>query len=67
MRAHRVRTVAVFELLAVVRSKSWLITTFGMPLFLAIYGGVLSIPRWLESRRSETSVYGIVDAASTTP
>jgi ABC-2 type transport system permease protein len=64
MRAHRVRTVAAFEFLAVVRSKSWLITTFGMPVFLAIYGGIASIPRWLESRRAETAVYGVVDAAS---
>ena len=64
MRARRIGTVAAFEFLAVVKSKSYLITTFGMPLFLAIYGGVLSIPRWLESRRAETAAYGVVDAAS---
>jgi len=62
MRAHRIYTVAAFEFLATVKSKGYLITTFGMPVFLALYGGVLSIPRWIESRRAqETSVYGVVD------
>ncbi len=64
MRARRIGTVAAFEFLAVVKSKSYLIMTFGMPLFLVLYGGVVSIPRWLESRRVETAVYGVVDAAS---
>jgi ABC-2 type transport system permease protein len=65
MRARRVGTVAAFELLAVVRAKSYLITTFGMPLFLALYGGVLSIPRWIEARRAqETLAYGVVDPAA---
>jgi ABC-2 type transport system permease protein len=65
MRARRVGTVAAFEFLAVVRAKSYLITTFGMPLFLALYGGVLSIPRWIEARRAqETLAYGVVDPAA---
>ncbi len=63
MSAQRIRTVATFEFLAVVKSKGYLITTFGMPLFLALYGLVLSIPRWLEARRApESAVYGVVDA-----
>jgi len=65
MRVHRIRTVAVFEFLAAVKTKGYLITTFGMPVFLALYGGVLSIPRWIESRRAqETSVYGVVDPSA---
>jgi len=62
MRFHRIQTVAVFEFLAAVKTKGYLIATFGMPVFLALYGAVLSIPRWIESRRAqESSVYGVVD------
>jgi hypothetical protein len=62
MIAHRMRTIATFEFLALVRTKGWLITTFGMPVFLALYGLVLSIPRWIESRSApESTVYGVVD------
>ena len=32
----KVRAVFVFELLSTVKSKSWLIATFGMPVFLLL-------------------------------
>jgi ABC-2 type transport system permease protein len=61
----KVRAVAAFELRCTVRSKSWIILTFGMPLILLLYGGVISIPRLLEERRKETelAVYGLLDEA----
>lgn len=63
-RWRKVRAVGVFEFLCVVRSKSWLITTFGMPVFLLLYAGLVSIPIYLEARsEKKVSVYGVVDEA----
>ncbi|HKQ63284.1 MAG TPA: ABC transporter permease [Candidatus Polarisedimenticolaceae bacterium] len=63
-RRKKVQAVARFEFLCVVRSKSWLITTFGMPVFLLLYAGLASIPLYLESRReAQVRVYGVVDQA----
>jgi len=58
-------TVATFEFLTTVRRPGYLITTFGMPLFMAAYGGIVAIPAYFASRAvREPSVYGVVDAAS---
>jgi ABC-2 type transport system permease protein len=39
-----------------------LITTFGMPLFMAAYGGIVAIPAFFASRAArEPAVYGVVD------
>ncbi len=63
-RGRKVKAVGVFEFLSVVRSKGWLITTFGMPVFLGLYAGLVSIPIYLEARsEKKVSVYGIVDEA----
>ena len=58
-------TIATFEFLTAVRRPGYLITTFGMPLFLAAYGGIVAIPAYFASRSvAEPSVYGIVDPGS---
>ena len=55
-------TIATFEFLTAVRRPGYLITTFGMPLFMAAYGGVVAIPAYFASRSvREPSVYGVVD------
>ena len=57
-------TVATFEFLTAVRRPGYLITTFGMPLFMAAYAGVVAIPAYFASRAvREPSVYGVVDPA----
>jgi ABC-2 type transport system permease protein len=62
IRGRKVRAVALFELLSVVRSKSWLILTFGMPVILLLYSGVVSIPILLEARRERAvALHGVVD------
>lgn len=63
-RWNKVRAVAMFEFLSAVRSKGYLILTFGMPVFLLLYGGLLSIPALLAARKErQAAVYGIVDEA----
>ena len=58
-------TVATFEFLTTVRRPGYLITTFGMPLFMAAYGGVVAIPAYFASRAvREPSVFGVVDPGS---
>ena len=55
-------TIATFEFLTAVRRPGYLITTFGMPLFMAAYGGVVAIPAYFASRSvREPAVYGVVD------
>jgi len=60
----KVRAVMVFELLSTVKSKSWLILTFGMPVFLLLYGIVVAIPGLVvASRARRTATHGVVDDA----
>jgi len=55
-------TIATFEFLTAVRRPGYLITTFGMPLFLAAYSGIVAIPAYFASRAvREPAVYGVVD------
>ena len=55
-------TIATFEFLTAVRRPGYLIATFGMPLFMAAYGGVVAIPAYFASRSvREPAVYGVVD------
>jgi ABC-2 type transport system permease protein len=64
MRFAKVRPILVFELVSVLRSKSWLITTFGMPVFLLLYGGIVSVPVLIEAKKErEVAVYGVVAEA----
>jgi ABC-2 type transport system permease protein len=58
-------TIATFEFLTAVRRPGYLITTFGMPLFMAAYGGIVAIPAYFASRSvREAAVYGVVDPGS---
>jgi ABC-2 type transport system permease protein len=64
MRWHKVATVATFEFLAGVKRPGYLIATFGMPLFMAAYAGVIAIPAYYaEKKEREPVVYGVVDDA----
>lgn len=64
IRAAKVRSITVFEFLSTVKRKGYLIATFGMPLFLLLYGLILAIPGFYEARRRvEVKIYGVVDRA----
>ena len=65
MRLKRVAAVARFEFLAVVKRWSYLIATFGLPLFLAaVSGTVLGVQTYfLTQRAEESSAFGLVDEA----
>ena len=55
-------TIATFEFLTAIHRPGYLITTFGMPLFLAAYSGIVAIPAYFASRAvKEPAVYGVVD------
>ena len=63
-RWQKIKTVATFEFLAAVKRPGYLIATFGMPLFMAAYGGVVAIPAYYaEKKAREPVVYGVVDEA----
>ena len=62
MRAAKVRSIAGFEFLCTVKRKGYLITTFGMPVFLMLYGLLVSVPAYFTAKKeAETKVYGVVD------
>ena len=65
MRIKRIAAIARFELLAVVKRWSYLIATFGLPLFLAaVSGTVLGVQTYfLTQRAEESSSFGLVDEA----
>jgi ABC-2 type transport system permease protein len=59
----KIRTVATFEFLTTVKRPGYLIATFGMPLFMAAYAGIVAIPAYYAERNDrEPVVYGVVDA-----
>jgi ABC-2 type transport system permease protein len=59
---HKIRTVATFEFLSAVKRRGYLIATFGMPLFMAVYAGVVAVPAYFMGQKErEPSVYGVVD------
>ncbi len=66
MRLQRIAVVARFELLSVVKRWSYLIATFGLPLFLAaVSGTVLGLQTYFFSQRAaESSRFGLVDDAN---
>ena len=66
MRWRRVAAVARFEFLAVVKRWSYLVATFGLPLFLAgVSGTVLGVQTYfLSQRAAESSTFGLVDEAN---
>ncbi len=65
VRWQKVRAVASFEFWSTVKRKGYLITTFGMPLFLGLYGLLVSIPGYFvaKSEQSEVNLYAVVDEA----
>jgi ABC-2 type transport system permease protein len=65
MRIGRVAAVARFELLSVVKRWSYLITTFGLPLFLAAVSGVVlgAQTYFLSQRAEQSAVFGLIDEA----
>ena len=68
IRLDKVRTVAAFEFMAAVKRPAFLVFTFGMPLFMAAYGGIVAVPSYYaEKHESEqTRIYGVVDRAGVT-
>ena len=65
MRVRRIATVARFELVSVVKRWSYLIATFGLPIFLALVSGtVLGVQTYfLTQRAAESSEFGLIDEA----
>jgi len=60
----RIGTVATFEFFQAVKRPGYLIATFGMPLFLAAYAGIVAVPAYFAMRADkEPAVHGVVDAA----
>ena len=58
----KIWTIATFEFLTAVKRPGYLITTFGMPVFLGLYTGIVAIPAYFASRSArEPEVYGVVD------
>ena len=59
----KTRTVAWFEFSSTVTRKGYLISTFGMPLFLLLYGAVATIPGMMAGKGEGQTVktYGVVD------
>ena len=66
MRPDRVTAVAKFELLSVVKRWSYLITTFGLPVFLALISGTVlgAQTYFLTLRGAESSAFGLIDEAN---
>lgn len=59
---HKIRTVATFEFLSAVKRRGYVIATFGMPLFMAVYAGVVAVPAYFMGQKErEPAVYGVVD------
>ena len=61
-RWRRTKTVATFEFLSTVKRRGYLITTFGMPVFIALYAAVLGVPAYFMTKQaSKPSSYGVID------
>ncbi|OFW09629.1 MAG: hypothetical protein A3H96_02510, partial [Acidobacteria bacterium RIFCSPLOWO2_02_FULL_67_36] len=60
----RMGTVATFEFLSTVKRRGYLIATFGMPVFMALYGGIVALPAYYSQQRDkEPSVFAVVDGS----
>ncbi|HEX6974006.1 MAG TPA: ABC transporter permease [Vicinamibacterales bacterium] len=61
-RWRRIWTVAVFEFLAAVKRRGYMIATFGMPVFMGLYGVVVGLPAYYAGKAAdEPALYGVVD------
>jgi ABC-2 type transport system permease protein len=64
-RWRKVFAIATFEFLTAVKRPGYLIATFGMPVFMAAYAGIVAIPAYFANQSAkEPSVYGVVDTAN---
>ena len=62
IRWQKVRTVAAFEFLSTVKRTGYLVTTFGMPLFLAAYGAIVAVPAYYARQKDKApALFGVVD------
>lgn len=65
IRPRKVRAVAAFEFVSTIKRKGYLIATFGMPLFLAAYVGVIALISVSAAKKADApKLYGIVDHAA---
>lgn len=65
IRPKKVMTVARFEFLSTVKRKGFLIAVFGMPLFMVLYFGLISLIGMTAAKKvSEVQLYGVVDLAN---
>jgi ABC-2 type transport system permease protein len=63
-RWRKISAIASFEFLTAVKRPGYLIATFGMPVFMAAYAGIVAIPAYFANQSAkEPSVWGIVDTA----
>lgn len=63
-RWRKIRTIALFEFLAVIKRPGYLVATFGMPVFMAAYAAIVAIPAYYADKQErQPAVYGVVDAA----
>jgi ABC-2 type transport system permease protein len=61
-RWHKVWIIATFEFLTAVKRPGYLIATFGMPLFMAAYAGIVAVPAYFAARADDAPTeYGVVD------
>jgi ABC-2 type transport system permease protein len=59
----KISTIASFEFLTAVKRPGYLIATFGMPLFMAAYAGIVAIPAYFASRSvREPAIFGVIDS-----
>lgn len=65
MRARKIRSVALFEMISTFKRKGYLIATFGMPLILLAYGAAISGFGYIIGSQTDATerVYGLVDRA----
>lgn len=63
-RWQKIKTVATFEFLSAVKRPGYLIATFGMPLFMAAYAGIVAVPAYYAEKSDHLpNIYGVIDRA----
>jgi len=61
-RWRRAKTVATFEFLTTVKRRGYLITTFGMPIFIGLYAAIVGVPAYFMAKQaSKPAIFGVVD------
>jgi ABC-2 type transport system permease protein len=63
-RWRKISAIASFEFLTAIKRPGYLIATFGMPVFMAAYAGIVAIPAYFANQSAKApSVWGVVDTA----